>query len=75
MLKLQSTGKYQITGRGTVYTALCPIECDRSNPLAAFGDEVEIDGVVMKPIGIERFMLGPQIPIRVGEGIGILVAP
>lgn len=71
--KLTSIDVFQVKDRGTVYAVKAPCAFERSltGLIAAFGDPLEIDGKIFKPVGMESYALGT--PVRAGETIGILV--
>jgi hypothetical protein len=70
MLKFTSEDSFDLKGRGVVFTLHSPAMIDI---IDIQGEEIEIDGVVRKCIGIERFAkyLGFS-QIRHNEAIGLL---
>lgn len=69
MIKFDSIGVYEITGRGRVYTV--ELERDMKDVDVFVGREVLIDGRFWKVNGVERFAHAP--PWRKGEPIGLKV--
>lgn len=64
-----SEGRYEITGRGTVYTVRNPKDCSDFNWL--INQWVRIDGAIMEVRGIERFaIVGTYLA---GKPLGLLV--
>lgn len=67
MLKFTSEDSFNLKGRGIVFTLHSPAIIDIQ------GKEIEIDGIVRKCIGIERFAKYLGFPqIRHNEAVGLL---
>jgi len=64
-----SLGKWEMVGRGEVYTVRCPFKCYGFEWL--LNKPAIIDGKELKVIGIEKFAHMP--PFAKGELIGLLV--
>jgi hypothetical protein len=69
-LKFEPTDRFEISGRGTVYTGACPI--DIPDPAAWQGEPIEIDGVEYEIRDIER--PSSLRGVRKGEPVRILVS-
>lgn len=70
MYKFESTGKFNIKGRGLVFTVRAPHEYPRDK-CPFMNENVEIDGVEYRVVGVESFAV---CPTRKGADIGLLVA-
>lgn len=66
---LKSIGRFDIPGRGTVFSIESPVACPRDDILKAIGSPIVIDGIVVIPKSIEIFMR--SAPITIGEPIGV----
>jgi len=64
-----STGKFEIEGRGTVYTVYAPHEYKRDE-CPFLNQVVMIDGHLFICFGVESYAV---CPTRKGAGIGLLV--
>lgn len=69
MNEFESVGKFEIAGRGTVYSVVNPSNCTREE-LGRFLGDVKIDGSVRRVIGVESHCI-PNI--KAGAYIGLLV--
>jgi hypothetical protein len=74
MIKFEATGCFTLGGRGRVFTGPCPLDGrdDASDLRKRVGEEVEIDGVSHRILGIEAKAL--VRPPRLGEPVAVLVA-
>jgi len=71
--KFKSEDRFQIAGRGTVFTATP----DQEMPIQeVMGQLINVDGVLYMCRGIERFAKWrkPNAPLEKGERIGLLVS-
>lgn len=76
MYKLTSTCPvFNVKGRGKVFVVESPVSAARNGGamLEALGKEIEINGIVYEPIGVEMYM--PNSPVSIGEHIGLCVKP
>lgn len=71
MRKFSSLDKFEIAGRGTVYTLFLSEAIPRKEVLY---QDIEVDGTVYECVGIERFLnrLSDE-ELHKGESIGLLV--
>ncbi len=71
MREFQSEDRFQIAGRGTVFTLTVTEDVPT---IEIMGKEIKIDGIKYDCTGIERFgnMLGLPY-VRKGERVGLLV--
>jgi hypothetical protein len=71
--EFKSEDRFQIVGRGTVFTAT-PTEKMPFNEV--YGQQISVDGVLYMCRGIERFAIcrNGDDSLRVGERIGLLVS-
>lgn len=52
--------KFEITGRGTVYTATLTCACNHNDVCELIGTYVKIDGEKRKILGVEQFAVHGQ---------------
>ena len=69
MYSFKSTDKFQIAGRGTVYTTTTPVDF-KANQWPSIDKDVLIDGEILHCIGIECHAMEH---ISKGSPIGLLV--
>jgi hypothetical protein len=72
--EFKSIGKFNIAGRGTVFTTRLEQEIPFKE---VYGQLIEVDGKLYLCRGIERFakFRGPDAPLEPGEAVGLLVGP
>jgi len=72
MRTFRSEAKYEIKGRGTVFTLVCPEEIPKDEVLKK---EIKVDGQVYVCEAIERFVARLDHPtLARGERVGLLVS-
>jgi hypothetical protein len=66
---------FTITGRGKVYSGPCPVGLAGLNSERVKGCTIIVGGKVLKIVGVERFVMMHERPLRAGESVGFLAVP
>jgi hypothetical protein len=70
MISFSSLDRHAVQGRGDVL--IVSLDRDTADFSHLLGHDVQIDGKVVRVVGVERFAHSP--PWRAGEHIGLLIA-
>lgn len=73
-ISFKPTDTFTISSRGKVYSGNCPQEFIGLMSEDVKGRLIDVGGVVETVIGIERFVMMHDRPLRLNEQIGLLVA-